>query len=124
MFLNDNEEVTVLEKVNECVASDSLRDSCANVDTLTNKIDELSIRVIREHPDVICLQEVLPKNTSELLVRPLTMIFNKSFKEGVLGPTDLMERGRSSANFQERKNIIIGLTSGCGKSWRKSRGRR
>ena len=103
MFLNDNEEDTVLENVNAYVASDSLRVLCANVDMITNKMDELSIRVIREHPDVICLQEVSPKNTSELLVRPLTMIFNKSFKEGVLGPTDLMERGRGSANFQERK---------------------
>ena len=28
-------------------------------------MDELSIRVIRENPDVICLQEVLPKNTYE-----------------------------------------------------------
>ena len=35
---------------------------CANVDTLTNKMDELSVRVFSENPDVICLHEVLPKN--------------------------------------------------------------
>ena len=45
------------------VASDRLRVLCANVDTLTNKMDELSVRVFSENPDVICLQEVLPKNT-------------------------------------------------------------
>ena len=36
---NDNAEDTVLEKVNEYVASDRLRVLCANVDTLMNKID-------------------------------------------------------------------------------------
>ena len=60
---DDNAEDTVLENVNEYVASDRLRVLCANVDTLTNKMDELSVRVFSENPDVICLQEVLPKNT-------------------------------------------------------------
>ena len=60
---DDNAEDTVLEHVNEYVASDRLRVLCANVDTLTNKMDELSVRVFSENPDVICLQEVLPKNT-------------------------------------------------------------
>ena len=60
---DDNAENTVLENVNEYVASDRLRVLCANVDTLTNKMDELSVRVFSENPDVICLQEVLPKNT-------------------------------------------------------------
>ena len=60
---DDNAEYTVLENVNEYVASDRLRVLCANVDTLTNKMDELSVRVFSENPDVICLQEVLPKNT-------------------------------------------------------------
>ena len=59
----NNAEDTVLEKVNEYVARDRLRVLCANVDTLTNKMDELSVRVFSENPDVICLQEVLPKNT-------------------------------------------------------------
>ncbi len=59
---DDNAEDTVLEKVNEYVASDRLRVLCANVDTLTNKMGELSVRVFSENPDVICLQEVLPKN--------------------------------------------------------------
>ena len=59
---DDNAEYTVLEKVNEYVASDRLRVLCANVDTLTNKMDEFSVRVFSENPDVICLQEVLPKN--------------------------------------------------------------
>ncbi len=59
---DDNAEDTVLEKVNEYVASDRLRVLCANVDTLTNKMDELSVRVFSENPDVICLQDVLPKN--------------------------------------------------------------
>ena len=49
--------------MNEVVASDRLRVVCANVDTLTNKLDELSVRVFSENPYVICLQEVLPKNT-------------------------------------------------------------
>ena len=40
--------------------------------------------------------------TQEQLVRPLTMIFNKSLKEGVVH-TELMERGRGSTDFQERK---------------------
>ena len=44
------------------MASERLRVLCANVDTLTNKMDELSVRVFSENPDVICLQEVLPKN--------------------------------------------------------------
>ena len=60
---DDNAEDTVLENVNDYVASDRLRVLCANVDTLTNKMDELSVRVFSENPDVICLQEVLPKNT-------------------------------------------------------------
>ena len=59
---DDNDEDTVLEKVNEYVASDRLRVLCANVDTLTNKMDELSVRVFSENPDVICLHDVLPKN--------------------------------------------------------------
>ena len=63
VFLNDNEEYTVLEKVNEYVASERLRVLCANLDTLTNKMDELSVIVFSENTDVICLQEVLPKNT-------------------------------------------------------------
>ena len=37
---DDNAEDTVLENVNEYVASDRLRVLCANVDTLTNKMDE------------------------------------------------------------------------------------
>ena len=49
--------------VNEYVASDRLRVVCANVDILTNKLDELSVKVFSENPDVICLQEVLPNNT-------------------------------------------------------------
>ena len=60
---DDNAEDTVLENVNEYVASDRLRVLCANVDTLTNKMDKFSVRVFSENPDVICLQEVLPKNT-------------------------------------------------------------
>ena len=59
---DDNAEDTVLEKVNEYVASDRLGVLCANVDTLTNKMGELSVRVFSENPDVICLQEVLAKN--------------------------------------------------------------
>ncbi len=45
------------------MASDRLRVVCANVDTFTNKLDELSVKVFSENPDVICLQEVLPKNS-------------------------------------------------------------
>ena len=45
------------------MASDRLRVVCANVDTLTNKLQELSVKLFSENPDVICLQEVLPKNT-------------------------------------------------------------
>ena len=45
------------------MASGRLRVLCATVDTLTNKVDELSVRVFSENPDVICLQEVLPNNT-------------------------------------------------------------
>ena len=45
------------------MASDRLRVVCANVDTFTNKLDELSVKVFSENPDVICLQEVLPNNT-------------------------------------------------------------
>ena len=44
------------------MASDRLGVLCANVDTLTNKMDELSVRVFSENSDVICLQEVLAKN--------------------------------------------------------------
>ena len=33
----------------------------ANVDTLTNKMEELQLRIVTERPDIICLQEVLPK---------------------------------------------------------------
>ena len=62
LLTDDNAEDTVLEKVNEYVASDRLRVLCANVDTLTNKMDEFPIRVFSENPDVIFLQDVLPKN--------------------------------------------------------------
>ena len=37
------------------MASDRLRVLCANVDTLTNKMDEFSVRVFSENPHVICL---------------------------------------------------------------------
>ena len=53
VFLNDNVKDTILEKVNAYVASDRLRVVCANVNTLTNKIDELSVREFGENPDVI-----------------------------------------------------------------------
>ena len=63
VLLNDgNAEDTVLEQVNEYVSSDRLRVLCANVDTLTNRMDEFSVRVFSENPDMICLQEVLTKN--------------------------------------------------------------
>ena len=85
-ILNNNEEETVLEKVNEYVASDHLRVLCANVDTLTNKMDELSIRVISENPDVICLQEVLPKNTYEEIEVGIELKINgyEMFKPSVM----------------------------------------
>ena len=85
-ILNNNEEETVLEKVNEYVASDHLRVLCANVDTLTNKMDELSIRVISENPDVICLQEVLPKNTYEEIEVGIELQINgyEMFKPSVM----------------------------------------
>ena len=38
--------------------------------------------------------------TQEQLVRPLTIIFNKSLSEGSSG-TGFMERGRGGTNFQE-----------------------
>ena len=59
---DDNAEDTVLEQVNEYVSSDRLRVLCADVDTLTNRMDEFSVRVFSENPDMICLQEVLTKN--------------------------------------------------------------
>ena len=40
--------------------------------------------------------------TQEQLVRPLTIIFNKSLSEGIYG-TGFMERGRGGTNFQERE---------------------
>ena len=90
---DDNAEDTVLENVNEYVASDRLRVLCANVDTLTNKMDEFSVRVFSENPDVICLQEVLPKNTYgeieveiDLKINGYDMFKPNEMKRGVITP--------------------------------------
>ena len=45
------------------MASDCVRVVCASVATLTNQLDELSVRVFSENSCVICLKEMLPKNT-------------------------------------------------------------
>lgn len=64
-FLLDSGEESVNVNSGFYETSDRLKIVCANVDSLTNKMDELSVRVLCDRPDVICLQEVLPKNPSE-----------------------------------------------------------
>ena len=73
------------------MASDRLRVVCANVDTLTNKLDELSVKVFSVNPDVICLQEVLPKNTYgeievdiDLKINEFEMFKPNEMKRGVI----------------------------------------
>ena len=51
------------DKSNSTFHKDSLRVMQANVDTLTNKMEEFQTRVVLEQPDIILLQEVLPKNS-------------------------------------------------------------
>ena len=46
--------------------------------------------------------------TQEQLVRPLTMIFNKSLKEG----SELMERGRGKYRFSRKENVTTQVIIG------------
>ena len=62
VLLDSEEESDFHDKCNQ------LRVLCANVDILTNKMDELTVRVLSEKPDIICLQEILPKNPTEEIV--------------------------------------------------------
>ena len=46
-----------------------------NVDTITNKLDELCARIATEDPDVIGLTEIKPKNSSwDLLPQELNVV--------------------------------------------------
>ena len=61
-----------------------------NADTLTNKLEELSIRVADTKPDIICVTEVYPKNKKsetqeiELELSGYTMFHTDSPKRGVI----------------------------------------
>ena len=61
-----------------------------NADSLSNKINELNIRIDSDRPDIICITEILPKNylyeinNEELAIQRYSCCHNDNMKRGII----------------------------------------